>query len=150
MKSFGKFGLVAILAFLVGVIWQNHFYQEEKPPHFKVSDLSYESPSPQRAPEEEIAADSPSTPEPSLSTTESRAIEHFRQVIQLGVTERLTQQRIHAQALKKRAALAASAQKARELAQIEESERQIEREKVQRQLMLATAKAQEAQADPRP
>ena len=147
MKSFGKFGLVATLAFLVGAVWQAHFAEKKEPLHSPPSSSSLEIPSSQKAPKEAIAADSTSAPEPSLSGPESRAIEHYRRVIQLGVAERLTQQRIRAKALKQRAALAASARKAQELAQIEETKHRIEREKVQRQLILATAKAQEAQAD---
>ncbi|MGJ8723114.1 MAG: hypothetical protein ACSHYB_01040 [Roseibacillus sp.] len=147
MKSFAKFGLVGAFAFLGGAAWQFDFPQEKET---VLQTLSPPSSPVQEAPKEE-ALEAKETSSPLLSAIENRALEHYRQVIQLGVAERLVQQRVHAEALRKREALAASKQKAQELAQIEkhseEQKRQIEREKIRNQLMLATAKAQEAQAD---
>ena len=139
MKSFVRFGLVAALAFLVGAIWQSGLLQKEEA---IPRQLSKENPAPQPVPAEE-KVELLASPEPSLGTAEARAIEHYRAVIRLGVAERLAQQRIYAEARKQREALAASAEKERKLAQIEEQKRQTEREKMQRQLILATANAQD-------
>ena len=147
MKSFAKFGMVAVIAFFVGAVSQSDFVQKGELAHRQPSN---EKPSPQASPAEEktesLATSEPS-PKPTLVTVEARAIEHYRAVIQLGVAERLAQQRIHTEVSQQRVALAASAEKKRKLAQAAQKRRELEQEKAERQLILATAKAQEAQAD---
>ena len=83
----------------------------------------------------------------SDSSPDTRAIEHYREVIQLGVAARLTQQRIHSETVKKQAALAGEQKRTRALAQLEMEEQEAHRKKMQHQLYLATTRAQEAQAD---
>ena len=138
MGTFVKFALVAACAFLAGVIWQADFFQKSKTTPPEVSHLS-------PAPAEEIPA-LPTTPDPTFGTAEARAIEHYRAVIRLGVAERLAQQRIRDEALRQQATLALAAEKERQQSQLEEDRRLAEQQKVQNQLILATAKAQEAQA----